>query len=275
MDAAGSPGPGERSRRLAVITGASSGIGKVFAERLAERKFDLLIVARGEERLEAVAEELRQAHGVRVETLAADLSRKDALAELERRIAGAEHLRLLVNNAGFGTNGPFAESDIDMEEEEVRLNIIAVQRLTRAALPGMLARGRGGIINVSSVAGFQPGPLNATYSATKAFLTSFTQALYEEVRGTGVRVQALCPGFTRTEFQQRAGWSRSAIPSAAWLSAEQVVDASLRDLRRNVPVCVPGLHYRALVALSTTAPRSFVRRVSGLASRRSIPLPDS
>jgi len=132
----------------------------------------------------------------------------------------------------------------------------------------MVPAGRGGIINVSSVAGFQPGPLDATYAATKAYITNFTEALYEELRGSGVRVQALCPGFTRTAFQQRAGWSQRAVPGFAWQEADDVVEASLRALGRNEAVCVPGWHNKVLVATSTKSPRALVRRISGIFSCR-------
>src|SRR5262249_10893759 len=152
--------------------------------------------------------------------------------DVGEQIADDPGLDLLVNNAGFGTTGTFVELDPEREEEEIRLNVIALSRLTRAALPALIARGRGAVINVSSMAAFQPAPHNATYGATKAFVNSFTESLYEEVRGTGVRLQALCPGFTRTEFQNRAGIDASGIPGFAWMSAEAVVDASMAALAR-------------------------------------------
>src|SRR5919109_1270658 len=148
------------------------------------------------------------------------------LRTVEEHIAGEEALELLVNNAGFGTTGPFARLDPDQEEAEIRLNVLALVRLTRAALPGMIARGRGAIINVSSLAAFAPGPYDATYGATKAFVNSFTEALHEELRGTGVRVQALCPGFIHTELQQRAGIDTSRLPAWVWMTPEAVVEAS-------------------------------------------------
>jgi short-subunit dehydrogenase len=198
----------------------------------------------------------------------ADLTDPTAVRAIEEIIAGDPRLELLVNNAGFGTAGRFAELDPGKEEAEIRLNVVALVRLARAALPGMIARGRGAVINVSSMAGFQPAPYNATYAATKAFVTSFTEALHEELRGTGVRVQALCPGFTRTEFQVRAQIDTSSIPSFAWMSAEAVVDAALAGLRRGEVVCVPGLANRAVATLLGQLPRSVVRRVAGMTGKR-------
>jgi uncharacterized protein len=255
------------SRARALVTGASSGIGAAFAVRLARDGSDLIIVARNRARLEEQARHLRADHGVEVEVLPADLTEPAELRVVEKVIEDA-HLDLLVNNAGFGTAGAFAELDAAKEEEEIRLNVLALVRLTRVALPGMLARNRGAIINVSSMAGLQAAPYNATYGATKAFVNSFTEALSEEVRGTAVRVQALCPGFTRTEFQDRAGIDVSSIPSFAWMTADAVVDASLAALHRGDIVCIPGLGNRALATMTGAVPRSFTRRVLGSAARR-------
>lgn len=263
-------GLGRRSRRRALVTGASSGLGAAFAEALARRGFDLVIVARRRERLEALADELRDRHGVTVQVLVADLTQATDLQAVESRMASDAALTVLVNNAGFGTIGRFAELDPDRDEAEVRLNVVALSRLTRAALPGMIARGLGGIINVSSVTAFLPGPYHATYGASKAFVNSFTEALHEELRGTGVRVQALCPGFTRTEFQEHAGVSERSIPSFAWMSSEYVVEASLNALRHGTLVCVPGPVYQLLTALIAVLPRSLVRRLNGITSRRTL-----
>lgn len=256
-----------RTRQRALITGASAGIGEAFARRLAHDGYDLTLVARSRQRLEELARALREEHGVQVDVVDADLTQTAALRRLERHMDETK-LDLLVNNAGFGTFGRFAELDIRREEEEIRLNVVALVRLTRAALPGMIERGRGGIINVSSMASFQPCPYTATYGATKAYVTSFTEALAEELRGTGVTVQALCPGFTRTEFQERAGIDASAIPSFAWMSAAAVVDASLAAFARGQVICVPGLGNRMLAAVSSAAPRFASRRVVGAFMRR-------
>ena len=258
------------ARRGALVTGASSGIGAAFARRLARDHYDLVLVARGRERLDALAAELRADHSRHVEVLPADLTHAAELRVVEKVVADAD-LDLLVNNAGFGTVGTFAKLDVAKEEEEVRLNIVALMRLTHAALPRMVARHRGGIINVSSMAAFQPAPYNATYAATKAFVNSFTEALHEELRDTGVAVQALCPGLTRTEFQDRAGIDVSRIPSFAWMTAEAVVDAALSALHRGELICIPGIANRALVTLTGAIPRSITRRVAGTLGKRVAP----
>lgn len=257
-----------KSNRRAWVTGASTGIGAAFARRLAKDRFDLALVARSRDRLSELADELAEAHGIACEVMAADLTVAADLERVAAALAGDGGLDLLVNNAGFGTIGAFADLDPGREEEEIRLNVVALTRLTRAALPGMVRRGHGAIINVSSLAAFQPAPLNATYGATKAFVNSFTESLHEELRGSGVRVQALCPGFTRTEFQERAGIDTSGIPSFAWMTAAAVVDSSLAGLERGEVLCVPGFGNRLLATTVGALPRALVRRVSGIAVRR-------
>ncbi len=255
--------------RTALVTGASSGIGEGFARRLAAGGTDLVVVARRTDRLEALATELHEAHGVDVEVLTADLADPWPRAAVEARLADAGRpIDLLVNNAGFGTSGPFVELDVDREDEEIRLNVIALVRLTHAALPGMIERGRGAVCNVSSVASFQPLPQNATYAATKAFVTSFSQALHEETRGTGVTVTALCPGFVQTEFQQHSDTATSRVPSFAWLDVDHVVDAGLAATARGRAVAVPGATYKALDALAQVTPRGLVRRIAGAVTDR-------
>jgi hypothetical protein len=254
--------------RRALVTGASTGIGATFAEALAAEGADLVVVARDEARLEALAAKLGRDHGVDVRVLAADLTDPADLGRVEGAAAGDEQLDLLVNNAGFGTAGDFADLEADGEEREIRLNVLALARLTRAALPGMLRRRRGAIVNVSSMAAFQPAPYNATYGATKAYVNSFTEALAEEVRGTGVRVQTLCPGFTRTEFQERAGIDASRLPALAWMEPREVVAASLDGLRRGTVVVVPGFGNRATSALTSVLPRRLVTRALGMSAKR-------
>jgi short-subunit dehydrogenase len=259
----------QRGRKRALVTGASAGIGEAFARALAERHYDLVLVARRRDRLEALAKELAERHRVSASVEAADLSGDADLARLAEQLA-ADAPDLLVNNAGFGTVGRFAELEPERELEQIRLNVMALVRLARAVLPGMLARGRGGIVNVSSLAGENPGPFTATYAATKAFVTSFSQSLYEEVRGSGVTVQALLPGFTRTEFQEVAGVDPGRIPALAWMSPEQVVRASLGALRRGDAVCIPGAGNRLLGGLSALAPRGVTRRLLGSIQRRNL-----
>jgi short-subunit dehydrogenase len=263
-----------RTVRTALVTGASSGIGLVFCRQLAERGHRLVLVARRADRLEAIAKQLEQEHGIETEVFPADLTRPEELASVEARLASEPTLELLVNNAGFGTVGRFVELDPDAEESEIKLNTLALVRLTRAALPGMVERGRGGIINVSSMASFSPSPFMATYAATKAFVTAFTEGLHEELRGSGVKVQALCPGFTRTEFQDVAGVEQSSIPDLAWQEPDDVVSASLAGLERGTVVVVPGRANQATAALASTLPRSLTRRILGIAMQRSLPQKD-
>jgi short-subunit dehydrogenase len=256
------------TRPRAVITGASGGIGAAFAAALARAHFDLVLVARNRERLDRQAQRLRDACGVSVEVVVADLTRSVELRAVEAQLADDARLELLVNNAGVATVGLFARLDPDQEEALIALNVVCLAGLTRAALPGMIERGRGAIINVSSIASFVPTRYAATYSATKAYVNSFTEALHEELRGTGVRVQLLCPGFTRTEFAERAGADASYIPALAWMAPEAVADASLAALRRGTLVCVPGTVNRALTALLRALPRRFVRRLTGAGAKQ-------
>lgn len=257
-------------RRLALVTGASAGIGLAFAERLARDDWDLVLVARRRERLDKLAARLREEGDLRIEVLVADLARPDGVRTVEERIAKEPTLELLVNNAGVGTSGPFAELDRDAEEEELRLNVVALTRLTHAALDAFRARGHGSIVNVSSLAGFQPAPYTATYAATKAFVNSLTQAISEEVRGTGIRLQLLCPGFTRTEFQEVAGVRTDAIPGFAWMEPAAVVDASLEGLRRGDLVVIPGGGNKVFGTLLRALPAVVARRAGGLLMRRTL-----
>lgn len=253
----------------ALVTGASSGIGRAFATLLASRNHDLVLVARTEPRLKELADELSATHGVRAEVLVADLAEDDDLARVEARVARTEdHLDLLVNNAGFGSGGRFIDLPLAGEDGQIRLNVLALMRLTHAALPAMVERGRGGVINVSSIGSLQPTPGFATYGATKAFVTSFSEALHEELRGTGVRVMAVCPGLTRTEFHQRAQLGEVAAPGFAWMSPEDVAKSALAAYERGRALSVPGAANLAVACLTRLFPRVAVRRLSGLATKR-------
>jgi len=246
----------------ALVTGASSGIGRAFAVSLAASGTGLVLVARRRDRLDDLAAELRAAHGTEVEVLTADLTDHDDLAGVEFRLGDeARPVDLLVNNAGFATSGRFVDLPVDGEVTEIRLNVVAPVRLTRAALPGMIARGHGGVVNVSSIAALQPLPHWATYAATKAYLTSFSEAVHEEVRGHGVTVLALMPGFTHTEFHGHAGVPPVGIPGALWMDAEEVVSSALRALHRRRASRVPGLLNRAVATASRLTPRTLSRRI--------------
>ncbi len=246
--------------RTALVTGATAGIGAAFARRLAIEGYDLVLVARDETRLAGFAAELAERHGVRATPLAADLSEPAGCERVEARLA--EPLDLLVNNAGVSLNTPFLRSTVADQERLLRLNVHAVMRLTLAALPGMVARGRGDIVNVSSVAGFAAAMPGSTYPASKAWVTNFSQSVALSVRPSGVRVMALCPGYTRTEFHDRAGINMSKTPGWLWLSAEEVVRDGLRDLRRGRLVSVPDWKYKVAVFGMRHLPQSLARAVA-------------
>ncbi|MFN2503058.1 MAG: SDR family NAD(P)-dependent oxidoreductase [Acidimicrobiales bacterium] len=253
----------------ALVTGASSGIGRAFACALAAAGTDLVLVARRRPRLEEMAAELAADHARRVDVIEADLTEPDQRAVVEDRLADSEHpIDVLVNSAGFGTEGRFSDLPVEGEEQEVLLNVLCLLRLTHAALPGMIERGRGAVINVSSIAGHQPIPMWATYSATKAFVTSFSRALSAEVEGTGVRVLTLMPGFTRTEFHEQTGLTRELIPGPAWMTPDEVAAIALRALERGRTDSIPGLHYRALATASRLSPWPLTKRVLKVATRR-------
>ncbi len=247
------------SRGLAVVTGATAGIGREFCEQLARRGHDLLLVARDRTRLGEASAALASAHRIRAEAFSADLTRDDDVTRLAERLSASADLTLLVNNAGFGSRGRLAESDAGAQEAMVRLHTLAPMRLSRAALPVLLGARRGAIVNVSSIASFIYSAGNVNYCATKAYLTTFTEGLAAELHGSGVQAQALCPGFTRTEFHGRIGAPLERHPDFAWMSASSVVGHSLRCLDRGGPtVCIPGLGYRLLVGLIRLTPRSFL-----------------
>jgi len=247
------------SSRVTLITGASSGIGAEFARQLAARGGRLILVARRVQKLEELARSLESAAKVQVEVLPADLIEEPGLRKVEARIAAEANIDLLINNAGFGTLGKFYEADPEVQSRMHKLHILATLRLTRAALPGMVARRRGGIINVSSVAAFATTPGSVSYCATKAWVNRFSEALSLELQcaGSPVKVQALCPGFTYSEFHDVAGVDRKTIPHSMWLTAEAVVKASLEGLEKGKLIVVPGLLYRILVLLTQLTPRAW------------------
>jgi hypothetical protein len=255
---------------VAVVTGASSGIGAAFARVLAGRGHDLVLVARNESRLGELARALGAEHSAQAEVLSADLETDDGIARVAERLADpARPVELLVNNAGFGTTGRFHELPVEQEEAEIRLNVVALVELTHAALGPMVGRGHGGVINVSSVGAYQPTPLSATYCATKAFVSSFTNAVHEELRGSGVKAMVLAPGFTHTEFHQRAGVdNKEQTPGFLWQSADEVANIAMKAYDRGRAVCVPGAFNVVAAAFSGSMPAGVSRRVAGLVTKR-------
>ncbi|GAA3984564.1 mycolate reductase [Actinomadura viridis] len=225
-----------------------------FARSLAARGTDLVIVARRADLLDELARELVERYRVAVEVVAADLTDPAERGEVERRLR-ADPVELLVNNAGFGAFGPFAEGALEEQLRQVELNVVALVRLTHAALPAMIERGRGGVLNVASMAGFAPSPGSATYGATKAYVAAFSESLHAEVAGKGVHVTALCPGFTRTDEASEAG--------LLWLRRADVARAGLEAVAAGRALCVPGAQYKAALPALRMAPRGLLRAAAG------------
>ncbi|MFI6779340.1 SDR family NAD(P)-dependent oxidoreductase [Nocardia sp. NPDC050412] len=246
-------------RPVALITGPTSGIGHGFAVRLAALGYDLVLVAREKDRLNGLAAELERKFATRSEVLVADLADSE---DRDRVLArAADGVEFLVNNAGFGQSGEFWTQPPAAIQAQLDVNVTAVVQLTRAALPSMIAAAKGSIVNVASVAGLIPGR-GSTYSASKAYVVSFTEGLAGGLAGTGVRVQALCPGFVHTEFHERAGIEMSSLPKQLWLSVDQVVAGSLRDLEKDRVLSVPGLQYKVLTTAAGMIPRALAARLN-------------
>ncbi|HXJ44018.1 MAG TPA: SDR family oxidoreductase [Bryobacteraceae bacterium] len=247
------------NRPVALITGASSGIGATFARKLAGRGFNLILVARRADKLAELARDLP----VECEIVTADLSTDAGVSAVTSAIRGCAELELLVNNAGFGTLGRFWSADLAGQDSMHRVHVLAVMQLTRAALEGMTARNKGGVINVSSVAAFSINEGNVSYCSTKAWMNSFTEGLALELNGvnSAVKVQALCPGFTITEFHDTLGVDRKGIPGFLWMQAHEIVDASLRGLDRGKVIVVPGWIYRTIVSLLRPLPFAIRRHI--------------
>jgi short-subunit dehydrogenase len=242
-------------RPVALITGPTSGIGGGYARRYARDGYDLVLVARDAGRLKQLAAEL-EAEAGNVEILPADLADAAGRDKVADRLSRG--VRVLLNNAGFGTSGEFWTEDLSVLQSQLDVNVTAVMHLTRAALPAMLDAGAGTVINVASVAGMLPGR-TATYSASKAWVIAFSEGLAGELTGTGVGVHAVCPGFVHTEFHARAGLDMTKIPSFMWLEVDDVVRESLADIARGKVISVPGLQYKALVTAGRLTPRSLLR----------------
>lgn len=253
-----------QNEETALITGASSGIGAAFARRLAVERYNLILVARREDRLKEEAARIEHEQRVRAEVLAADLSTPEGIERVEQRIAECDTLSMLINNAGFGTMGSFAEVDLEKHLAMINVHMTTTTRLSWVALPGMMARQRGAIINVSSIAGFLSAGGSVNYSATKRYMITFSQALNNELEGTGVQVQALCPGYTYTSFHDTAeyeGFDRAQVPSRLWMSARDVVRASLNGLEQGIDTCIPGLQNQLLTALIQSPVLPLIRQV--------------
>lgn len=248
-----------------MVTGASAGIGATFARRLAAEGYDLLLVARRADRLQQLASELP-----RTEVFPADLTDDSDLRRVEEAVATRPNLQLLVNNAGFGLSGRFFDTSADEHERMHRLHVIATMRLTHAALKRMVAVDDGAVINVSSVAGFTVSPGGVSYSATKNWMNVFTEGLWLDLktRRSRVKVQALCPGFTYSEFHDVMKMDRKLIPPSFWTPSETVVNASLRGLESNTLFVIPGWRYKLLVASMSVVPRALVRAVTVRMARR-------
>ena len=254
----------------ALVTGASTGIGRAIAVQLAAAGVDLVLVARSGDRLEELAAELRASGGqLDVEALEADLCDPEGLASVEKRVMAEEApIDLLVNNAGLGYEGLFHAQDFAEVSETIDLNVVALVRLTHAALGSMADRGRGQVILVSSMASLQGLPMTAVYAATKAYITSLGEALHEEHKGTGVTVTTVLPGLTRTEFHQRGRWNLDNWPSMGWQSAEAVASEALAASARSRAEVVTGRHNKVLALLSSKSPRGLRRSIIGWAARR-------
>ena len=249
----------------ALVTGATSGIGAAYAKLLAKERFDLVLVARDLPRLNAYAKELNKTYKIKVETLQADLTKPAQLAKVGKRLSSkTKPIEVLINNAGFGIKQSFADSEIKKEQELLDVLVTAPMRLTHAALPQMLQRDSGVIVNVSSVASWIAG---GTYSAAKSYLTVFSEYLNTELKRTNIKVSALCPGFTRTEFHQRGKMRMTGLPNFMWLSSDQVVAKSWKYVKAGKAICIPGWQYLILTTIARIMPRPIVRN-AGINVRR-------
>src|ERR1700730_18072012 len=244
------------SRPVALITGPTSGLGAGFARRYAVDGYDLVLVARDAERLECLAAELHDEAGAGVEVLVADLAADADRAKAADRLSAG--VRVLVNNAGFGTSGEFWTADLALLQSQLDVNVTAVMELTRAALPAMIDAGAGTVVNIASVAGLLSGR-GSTYSASKAWVVSFTEGLAGGLTDTGVGMHVVCPGYVHTEFHDRAGIDMTSLPSYMWLEVDDVIRESLADIARGKVVIIPGMQYKAITTATRMVPRNLAR----------------
>jgi hypothetical protein len=260
--------PRKRDWERALVTGASAGIGSAYARVLAAHGTHLVLVARSVERLEQFAQECRSDYGVEVEVLPADLADEALLLQVERRLTTSPRIDLLVNNAGIGTFGAFHRQPVTDELREINLNIGALVRLTHAAIIAMTSHGSGTVLNVSSIMALAPFPGSATYAASKAFVTSFSEALHDELRGTGVIVMAAMPGIVDTDFMERADAHHlDGVPNFVRLKPERVARVTLDAARKGKAVSIPGPAYRLMAAILDATPRGLLRRFMGVTAR--------
>ena len=245
--------------KFALITGSTAGIGASFAELLARKGFNLVLVARDKNRLDESAKNLSNAHNVRCEVIQADLATNDGVSRVEKRLLSLqEPIEVLVNNVGFGINKSFLVSDIDAEKQLLEVMVQTPMRLMHAVLPIMRARNSGTVINVSSVAGWIAG---GTYSASKSYLTVLSESLHTELQGTGVHVTSLCPGFTRTEFHERGRMKMDSLPAFMWLTSEDVVAKAWSDSQKGRALSIPGWQYGILSFITRFGPRPLIRKI--------------
>ncbi|MCR9144295.1 MAG: SDR family oxidoreductase [bacterium] len=249
--------------QTALITGASTGIGYELAKCCAADGMDLILVARNQKRLEEVAAELQAAHQIKAEVIAADLSQPKAAADIFKKLGADRAVDILINNAGFGTSGKFAELPLQGEIDMIEVNVTSLVRLSHLLLPGMLARKSGRIMNVASTAAFQPGPLMANYYASKAYVLSFSEALYEEVRKDGVSVTAFCPGATETPFFDRAKMDNVRLRNGSVMAADKAARIGYRGMLRGKVIVIPGLLNRMLAFSVRITPRAIIRKITG------------
>lgn len=252
--------------QTALVTGGSSGIGRAFAQALAARGLQVILVSRDKARLEQLASEI-EATGARAEVLVADLENPTELRRVEERLGESPAIDLFVNNAALGVSGRFSHVSVEAAEKQIRVNVLAPTRLAHAAIRSMLPRGRGALINVSSGAAFVPSLYNAAYSGTKAYLAILSLTVAEELRNSGIDVVTVFPGFTRTEFQARARFDVSHVPQLLWQDASEVAAAALAALESGRGFCVPGLHNKVAIALNHLIPYSRLGRFAGWLTR--------
>jgi uncharacterized protein len=243
--------------KTAVITGATSGIGAAYAKRFAGEGYDLIITGRREEKIEALAEKIREEYHVDVKVILAELSEKEGIHKVIEAMR-EKRVEILVNNAGFGANSLFYECDLEIAEQLANVSVIAPMELIRAVLSDMVKRKSGTIINISSESVYMIVPKNSVYSGSKAFLKSFTEGLHVDLIGTGVRVQAVCPGLTHTDFHEKMGMDKSRQANkgiVSWMSPDEVVSCSLKDLQKGKVICIPGLHTKLMTHMLSLFPR--------------------